>query len=105
MEVAIMAEVHPYPALTVWAPTPTQLPLDWMALAEKLAQQVKGSVRAYVLGVKYDAQAVGNLLHSWGLPWQVVMAGYLWEYDEEEIRSANLDDTDKVLSHVTQANT
>src|SRR5712692_9352415 len=104
MGVIIMAVVHLHPDLIPWKPTPTQIPEDWMRLAETLAQEVKGSQRAYVMKVKYDAQRVGNLLHSWGLPWQVVMAGYLWEYDQQQIQCAKLDDVEQVLSHITESN-
>jgi GTP pyrophosphokinase len=93
-----------YSDLTPWVPAPTQLPEDWVALSNDLAEQVKGSLRAYVLGMKYDAQRVGDLLRSWGLPWQVVMAGYLWEYDEDKIHSANLRDVDSVIRHIGEAN-
>jgi len=100
----IKVEALSYADLTPWTPTPANLPENWMKLANKLAQQAKGSPRPYILDVKYDAQRVGNLLHSWGLPWQVVMAGYLWEYDNEQIRHDNLNDADSVISHITQAN-
>jgi (p)ppGpp synthase/HD superfamily hydrolase len=90
--------------LKPWKPIPTQPPIDWMVLAEALAEQARGLQHTYVLRVRYDAQRVGNLLCSWGLPWQVVMAGYLWEHDEKQIRSANLPDVDQVLNHITQAN-
>src|SRR5271157_499338 len=99
-----MAGASSHPDLTPWKPTPTQVPPGWMKLAETLAQEVKGSQRAYVMKVKYDAQRVGNMLQSWGLPWQVVMAGYLWEYDKDLILQANLDDVDEVLCHVSEAN-
>ena len=65
--------------LTPWKPTPAQIPEQWLKLAQELEQEVKGSQRAYIMKVKYDAQRVGNMLRSWGLPWQVVIAGYLWE--------------------------
>ena len=90
--------------LTPWKPMPTQIPDQWTKLAEELAQEAKGSPHAYVLKVKYDAQRVGNMLRSWGLPWQVVIAGYLWEYEKELILQANLDDKDEVLSHIDESN-
>ncbi len=98
-----MAEVKSHPDLTPWKPTPTWIPEDWMKLVEKLAQEAKGTQHAYVLKVRYDAQRVGNLLRSWGLPWQVVIAGYLWEYDKEQICQANLENVDEVLSHISEA--
>jgi GTP pyrophosphokinase len=55
--------------------------------------------------IKFDAQRVGSRLRSWGLPWDVVMAGYLWGYDKEEIRSYQLSDTERVISHVLHATT
>src|SRR5260221_13423413 len=64
------------PDLTPWKPTPTQLPQDWIHFSNTLAEQMKGMHRTYTLNVKYDAQRVGALLQSWGLPWQVVMAGF-----------------------------
>ncbi len=99
-----MADVNPYLDLAPWKPTPTQIPEEWLKLAEELAQEVRGSQRAYVLKVKYDAQRVGDFLHLWGLPWQVVMAGYLWEHDKELILQANLEGRDEVLSHINEAN-
>src|SRR5437879_2943977 len=99
-----MADTNPHLDLTPWKPTPTQVPEEWMKLAETLAQEAKGSQHAYVLKVKYDAQRVGDLLRSWGLPWQVVIAGYLWEYDKELIIRAKLEGVDDVLSHINEAN-
>ncbi len=99
-----MADVNSHSDLTPWRPTPTQVPAEWMKLAETLAQEVRGSQRAYVMKVKYDAQRVGDMLRSWGLPWQVVIAGYLWEYDKDVILQANLEDADRVLSHISEAN-
>ena len=75
-----------------------------MELANTLAQEAKGSQHAYILTARYNAQRVGDLLRSWGLPWQVVIAGYLWEYNKDWIRQANLKDVDQVLSHITEAN-
>jgi GTP pyrophosphokinase len=99
-----MAGANPHLDLTPWKPTPTQIPAEWMKLAETLAQEVKGSQRAYVMKVKYDAQRVGNMLRSWGLPWQVVIAGYLCEYDKESILQPNLEHVDEVLCHISEAN-
>ena len=75
-----------------------------MELANTLAQEAKGSQHAYILTARYNAQRLGDLLRSWGLPWQVVIAGYLWEYNKDWIRQANLNDVDQVLSHITEAN-
>src|SRR6266480_3740547 len=93
-----------YSDLTLWKPTPTQIPEQWMRLAQELEREVKGSQRAYIMKVKYDAQRVGNLLRSWGLPWQVVIAGYLWEYEQGMIAQANLDEVNEVLSHIDESN-
>ena len=100
----IKGEALAYPDLTPWTPTPTPLPENWMKMANKLAEETKGLPRPYVLDVKYNAQRVGRLLHSWELPWQVVMAGYMWEYDKEQIRHDNLDEVECVISHITYAN-
>ena len=99
-----MADVLLRPDLTPWKPKPAQIPEEWINLANKLALEAKGSQHAHILTVRYNAQRVGNLLHSWGLPWQVVIAGYLWEYDKDLIRQSNLEDVDEVLSHINEAN-
>jgi (p)ppGpp synthase/HD superfamily hydrolase len=96
--------MNPDPDLIPWQPTLTKIPEEWMKLAGELAEEAKGSQRAYILKVKYNAQRVGDMLRSWGLPWQVVMAGYLWEYDKELIIGANLDGVDEVLSHIRESN-
>jgi (p)ppGpp synthase/HD superfamily hydrolase len=94
---------EPFIDLTPWTPTPTQLPEEWTSLAYELARH-KSSPQRYGLKVKFNVQRVGDLLRSWGLPWQVVMAGFLWASDEKQIRSVHLQDVDQVLSHITQAN-
>ena len=99
-----MARLHSHSDLTVWELEPTAIPEKWIQLANRLAEQGKGSLHRYVLNARYDSQKVGNLLRSWGLPWPVVMAGYLWEYDKEQIRPGNLDGTDEVLGHIDEAN-
>ncbi len=90
--------------LIPWKPMPTQIPESWMKLAQELEQEVKGSQRVYIMKVKYDAQRVGNMLRLWGLPWQVVIAGYLWEYEKELIVQANLDEMNEVLNHINESN-
>ncbi len=97
-----MTELYPSITLTPWKPQPTNVPHNWMALAEELHQQAKGALNEYVLGVKYDDQRVGSLLRSWGLPWTAVIAGYLWEYSEEYIRRAGLNDIDQILNHLRE---
>ncbi len=91
--------------LRPWEPAPEPLPETWMALAARLAEQMKGSLRTYVLGVKYNASGVGNLLRSWGLPWEVVMAGYLWEYEEgkQQIQQIDLPGAQRILNHMDAA--
>ena len=61
-----MVGAKPHLDLIPWKPTQTQVPVEWMKLAETLAQEVKGSQRAYVMKVKYDAQRVGNMLPLMG---------------------------------------
>src|SRR5258706_8031459 len=90
------------PDLTPWKPTPTQLPQDWINFSRLLAEQAKGTLRTYTLNVKYDAQRVGALLQSWGLPWQVVMAGFLWEYNHEYFHLSKLHVAGQGISHFRQ---
>lgn len=91
--------------LTLWSPIPTPLPPGWLELSERLARGARGKPRPYIMETKYDAQCVGDRLRSWGLPWGVVMAGYLWEYDREEIRGDRLHDMEKVIGHILHATT
>lgn len=98
-------EMSPPVNLTMWSPLPTSLPQIWVEISERLARGARGKPRPYIVETKYDAQRVGNRLHLWGLPWDVVMAGYLWEYDREEIRSYQLSDTERVIGHVLYATT
>jgi len=86
-----------------WKPIPTQIPEGWREFAEGHLEQMYGSSRTPVMQSTIDAQRVGDLLRSWGLPWQVVMAGYLWDCNEKQIALANRRDVYQVLSHITQA--
>src|SRR5579859_4297002 len=96
--------MQPTSNLLPWEPTLEQLPENWVNLVHKLAQQAKSSPRPYVMDVKHDSQQVGSLLHSWGLPWQVVIVGYIWEYDKDQIHLDNLNEVDIVLNHITYVN-
>src|SRR5260221_11491400 len=98
-------EMSPPVNLTMWSPQPSSLPQIWVEISERLARGARGKPRPYIVETKYDAQRVGNRLHLWGLPWDVVMAGYLWEYDREEIRSYQLSDTERGIGHVLYATT
>ncbi len=91
--------------LTLWSPVSTHLPQKWIEVSDRQARGARGKPRPYIMETKYDAQCVGNRLCSWGLPWDVVIAGYLWEYDKEEIRSYELCDTEKVINHILHAKT
>src|SRR5581483_3866332 len=95
-----MPEITASTDLTLWTPTQTQLPPAWQALTSLLAHEARGPPRQYIMNTRYDDRGVGDLLQKWGLPWTVVMAGYLWEYDEDQIRSHELPDTELVLSHI-----
>jgi guanosine-3',5'-bis(diphosphate) 3'-pyrophosphohydrolase len=101
-----MTDVQMHSDLSTWAPVPTQLPAAWMALVENLESEARGTPRppqAYALNIKYDTQHIGQLLCSWGLPWSVVLAGYLFPYDEALIQSTGLPDMSQVLGHIREA--
>ncbi|MBV9019213.1 MAG: AAA family ATPase [Ktedonobacteraceae bacterium] len=101
-----MAELQEYPDLIPWTPVPSELPVAWVQRIATLAQETRGTPRsphAYALNAKYDVQEVGVLLHSWGLPWQVVIAGQLLQYDETLICQSALSDIERVLAHVREA--
>ncbi|GCE47314.1 (p)ppGpp synthase/HD superfamily hydrolase [Thermosporothrix hazakensis] len=93
--------------LACWKPVPTTIPAEWAMWIEELARETVGSPRpahAYVLNViRYDAREVGKLLQNWGLPWQVVAAGYLRIYDEELIKRRQLLDRERVMSHFKES--
>ncbi len=101
----ITAHTSPHVNLTPWSPSPTPLPEEWVELSDKLAKQARGRPRPYIMETKYDGRRVGDLLRSWGLPRDVVMAGYLWEFDRGEIQSYQLPDTEKVIRHILYATT
>ncbi len=42
--------------------------------------------------MRYDVDAVGKRLQSWGLPWQIVAAGYLLPYENHLIQKKDSDD-------------
>lgn len=101
----VTAHTPPPVNFSLWSPSPTPLPEEWVKLSDKLAQQARGKPRPYIMETKYDGRRVGNLLRSWGLPWDVVMAGYLWEFDRVEIQHYQLPDTEKVIHHILYATT
>src|SRR5579863_8059268 len=78
-------------SLTPWTPTPTQIPLEWQTFITKETE----------IGSNYmsDERRVGDLLCSWGLPWPVVVAGYLLSFGEEVLYRANLQSATEVLEH------
>ena len=87
--------------LTPWKPEPTALPEEWSAFVkhlENLATTSASLLPAYVLDVRYNARRVGDQLRNWQIPWEAVVAGYLWEYDESFIRSAGLVGSDAVIA-------
>lgn len=92
-------------SLTLWSPMSTTLPDNWVKLFEQLSQQARGKPHSYIMETRFDARRVGNRLRLWGLPWEVVMAGYLWEFKGEEIRQFRLQGTEKVIEHIAHATT
>lgn len=98
-----LPQVSPSDPLTLWEPTRTSLPEEWVQFKEQLIQQSRGKPHPYIMDTRYDAQRVGDLLRSWGLPWEVVMAGYLWEHDRETIQNSQLCEREKVISHILHA--
>lgn len=99
----VSPHMSPSPPLTLWKPTPTVISGEWVQLMEQLIQQTRGKPHPYIMETKYDAQRVGDRLRSWGLPWDVVMAGYLWEYDRETVQRSQLCDAEKVITHILHA--
>ena len=90
----------------LWKPTPTLIPDEWSSFVRKLAEQANDSLQVspiYILDVRYNATRVGEQTCRAGLPWYVVMAGYLWEYEEETIRKSTLPDREMVINCIKQA--
>ncbi len=84
-----------------WQPMPTAIPPECRRIMQDLAAEV--TPYEYVLKIRYDAQGVGDLLCSWGLPLPVVLAGYLMEYDGDLIRHSGLPEADEILRHIREA--
>ncbi len=87
--------------LTPWKPTSTLLSEEWAMFVEHLDQQVKDSLFAfptYILDVRYNSKRVGDQLRDWQIPWEAVIAGYLWEVDDELIQGSGLPDTARVIN-------
>ena len=89
--------------LAPWQPPPTDLPSRWQHLIEDLSAQARGTPHVYVLNTPYDAQGVGDLLRSWGLPLPVVLAGYLMDYDSKLIQDAGMPEASEILRHIQEA--
>jgi (p)ppGpp synthase/HD superfamily hydrolase len=92
--------------LNPWKPALTPLPEEWVAFVGHLDQKLKGSSNvspSYILDVRYNAKRVGNRLRAWQVPWQAVMAGYLWEYDKDLIQGSGLTEADAVVNCIEQA--
>ena len=86
--------------LTPWKPTPTFLPEEWVAFVEHMGRQLKDSPLlspSYILDVRYSSKRVGDQLRDWQIPWVAVIAGYLWEIDDELIQSSGLPDSDQII--------
>jgi guanosine-3',5'-bis(diphosphate) 3'-pyrophosphohydrolase len=97
-----VTNVLPDPNLTPWMPSPKPVPVDWLHFINTLSQPEKEASFATQPILQDTAQAVGRMLHSWGLPWHVVVAGYLWSSNEKYLRRAALPETEKVLAHIRQ---
>src|SRR6266567_1081089 len=101
-----MVNGTPCTDLIPWVPSPTTLPEEWETCIKNLMQQSKGTIRSplsYALNVRYNSQYVGDLLRSWGLPWPVVAAGYLREYDESCTPWHHLPEGEQILRHIKES--
>ena len=91
-------------APTPWKPDPTPIPQEWMDLIDNLERRTIGMQHEYVLGVRLDARSVGELLRSWGLPLEVVLAGFLQEYDRAFLLTHSIPGMNEVVDHINEAN-
>ncbi len=93
-------------SITPWKPVLTALPEEWVAFVERLEQQLKGSSQispGYILDVRYHAKRVGDQLRTWQVPWQTVIAAYLWEYDIQLIQCSGLPEAGVICACIKQA--
>ena len=99
----MMTTVQMLSALAPWQPAPTAIPAGWQRFLRDLVSQAAGTPHEYVLDTPYDANSVGDLLRTWGLPLPVVLAGYLMEYDSKLIQSSGLPESDEIIRHIQEA--
>ena len=87
-----------------WEPEATHISQEWLNLIDVLEQRTIGMQHEYVLGVRLDARGVGELLRSWGLPLDVIIAGFLQEYDRAFLLAQTMPEIDEVVEHINEAN-
>src|SRR6202011_5788504 len=96
-------------SLNPWKPDPTPISLEWMDLIDTLEHRMIGMQHEYILGVRLDPRGVGELLRYWGLPLQVVLAGFLQEYDRtfllnQAMLNQAMPGMNEVVDHINEAN-
>jgi (p)ppGpp synthase/HD superfamily hydrolase len=92
--------------LTPWKPELTRLPESWIAFVRQLDQQFKGLndiSPIYIFEVRYNTKRVSDQLCEWGIPWQAIIASFLWEYGEEVILHSGLKDAEVIVKCMRQA--
>lgn len=93
-------------ALILWKPTRLPLPEKWVVFVERLNQEAKNHLHIspiYILDVRYNAKRIGDRLREWRVPWQAIMAAYLWEYDKKYILRSGLPEAEVVVQCIRQA--
>lgn len=86
-------------SLTPWTPPPTHIPLEWAAFIAKETEHIDHSA----LDADGNKMAIGDLLRLWGLPWPVVVAGYLLPVSEQVLYKTSLEGGNLVLTHMRKA--
>ncbi len=107
-----MSNEHTVPAYravhyeyALWQPFPKILPPEWIQFAKQQQEAMIDSLQhTYILGVRYDADKVKDILWHWGLHYSVVIAGWLWNCDLKIIRDSGLERSEEVVRLIQGAN-
>lgn len=97
-----MGDVSSHADILPWKPIPTSIPREWAALLKVSMPQNPQTPHIEGFDIKHDPQLVGERLRDWGLPLHIVLAGYLWNCDQDQLRieARNISGNEQVINHI-----